>query len=186
MNATTNTATTTSRTKKVLIPLATLLAAGAIAVGSGATFNSETGNTISAVTSGTLKQTNSKADKAIFNLPNMKPGDVVNGSLKITNTGTLPSKFTLTEKNSTNTFDDDYLTLVITNTTTNEKVFDGAFGDLADGVKNELGTYAAGEANDYTFTVALAQDAPNSQQNKTATASYTWNAVQLDGETTNQ
>src|SRR5687768_9240195 len=46
--------------RKVLIPLATVLAAGTIAVGSGATFTSTTGNTASAVTSGTLKHTNSK------------------------------------------------------------------------------------------------------------------------------
>ncbi|MCW2790898.1 MAG: hypothetical protein JWP56_3201, partial [Aeromicrobium sp.] len=42
------------KTKKILLPLATLVAAGAIAVGSGATFTSTSANTISSVTSGTL------------------------------------------------------------------------------------------------------------------------------------
>lgn len=50
-------------TKKVLLPLATLLAAGAVAIGSGATFTSSTANTISSVTSGTLTHTNSKTQK---------------------------------------------------------------------------------------------------------------------------
>ncbi|MBD8608868.1 hypothetical protein IFT73_18580, partial [Aeromicrobium sp. CFBP 8757] len=88
------------KTKKILLPLATLVAAGAIAVGSGATFTSTSANTISSVTSGTLTQSNSKANAAIFNLTNIKPGDVVNGSLTIKNTGSLPATFSLTETSS--------------------------------------------------------------------------------------
>ncbi len=88
-------------TKKVLLPLATLLAAGAVAIGSGATFTSSTANTISSVTSGTLTHTNSKNNAAVFSLSNIKPGDVVNGSLTITNTGSLPASFSLTETSST-------------------------------------------------------------------------------------
>ncbi|WP_269304007.1 TasA family protein [Aeromicrobium sp. HA] len=174
------------RTKKILVPLATLLAAGAIAVGSGATFSSTSGNTISAATSGTLTQSNSKAGKAVFSLDNLKPGDTLNGSLKLTNTGSLAAAFSLTEVASTNGFDGENLKLVIKNTTKNTTVYTGTFGGLADGTKNALGTWAPGEANDYTFTVTLDQAAPNTQQGKSATATYTWDAVQLDGTTTNQ
>lgn len=174
------------RTKKILVPLATLLAAGAIAVGSGATFSSTSGNTISAATSGTLTQSNSKAGKAVFTLDNLKPGDTLNGSLKLTNTGSLAAAFSLTEVSSTNGFDGENLKLVIKNTTKNTTVYTGTFGGLADGTKNALGTWAPGEANDYTFTVTLDQAAPNTQQGKSATATYTWDAVQLDGTTTNQ
>ncbi len=122
--------------KKILLPLATLLAAGAIAVGSGATFTSTTANTISSVTSGTLSQSNSKADQAILNLTNIKPGDTINGALTITNTGSLPADFTLTETSSANGFADKYLTLTITNTTTSTQVFDGTFGALEDGAQD--------------------------------------------------
>ena len=90
----TTTATTPARRnrRKVLVPLTTVLVAGAVAVGSGATFTSTTDNTISSVTSGTLTHTNSKDRAAIFNLPaNLKPGDVVNGTVTITNTGSLPA-----------------------------------------------------------------------------------------------
>lgn len=174
------------RTKKILVPLATLLAAGAIAVGSGATFSSTSGNTISAATSGTLTQANSKAGQAVFNLDNLKPGDTLNGSLKLTNTGSLPANFSLTEVASTNGFDGENLKLTIKNTTKNTTVYSGTFGGLADGTKNTLGIWAAGDANDYTFTVTLDQAAPNTQQGKAATATYTWDAVQLDGTTTNQ
>ena len=126
--------------KKILLPLATLLGAGAIAIGSGATFTSTTANTISSVTSGTLTQSNSKADQAILNLTNIKPGDTINGALTITNTGSLPADFSLTETISANGFADSYLSLTITNTTTNTPVFTGTFGALVDGVKTPLGS----------------------------------------------
>lgn len=171
---------------KILLPLATLLAAGTIAVGSGATFNSTTGNTISAVTAGTLTQTNSKADQAIFNLTNLKPGDVLNGSLTLTNTGSLAAAFSLTEVSSTNGFAGNNLSLDIVDTTTGANVYSGTFGGLADGVKNELGTWAAGTAHSFKFTVKLNQDAPNGDQGKSADAVYSWSSVQLSGETFNQ
>lgn len=172
--------------KKILVPLATLVAAGAVAVGSGATFTSTTGNTISAVTSGTLKHTNSKDGGAIFSLTDLKPGDTVNGTLTLTNTGSLPAAFSLTEFASANGFSGSYLNLAVKNTTTGATVYSGTFGGLADGAKNDLGVIAAGVANTFVFTVTLAQDAPNSEQGKTANASYQWDSVQLSGETFNQ
>ena len=173
-------------TRKLLVPLATLVAAGAIAVGSGATFTSTSGNTISAVTAGTLTHSNSKADQAIFNLSNMKPGDTLNGSLTLSNTGSLPAAFSLTEVSSANGFSGANLSLTITDSTTGTVVYDGTFGGLVDGAKNELGTWAAGAARAFKFTVKLHQDAPNADQGKSANAVYRWDSVQLDGETFNQ
>ncbi|MGJ9411628.1 TasA family protein [Aeromicrobium sp. CF4.19] len=172
--------------KKILVPLATLVAAGAVVIGSGATFTSTTANSVSSVTSGSLSHTNSKADAAIFDLGNIKPGDVVNGGLVITNTGSLDAAFSLTETSSTNGFASDNLTLEITNTTTGDEVFSGTFGELVDGQKSALGTITAGDANSFVFSVTLDQDAPNSQQGKTASAAYQWDSVQLDATTTNQ
>jgi len=174
------------KTKKILLPLATLVAAGAIAVGSGATFTSTSANTISSVTAGTLSQSNSKANAAIFNLTNIKPGDVVNGSLTIKNTGSLPATFSLTETSSTNGFAGTNLTMTVTNTTTNKVVYSGTFGGLVDGVKNDLGSVAAGVSNDYVFSVKLDQATPNTDQGKTATAAFQWDSVQADATTTNQ
>ena len=172
--------------RKILIPLATVLAAGAVAVGSGATFTSESKNTISAVTSGTLTHSNSKAGAAIFNLTDIKPGDTVNGDLTLTNTGSLPATFGLTETLSENGFAGSNLSLTITNTTTNAVVYTGTFGGLVDGAKTNLGEVAPGAVNAYRFSVKLAQDAPNAEQGKTASATYTWDSVQLAGQTTNQ
>jgi len=172
--------------RKILVSLATLLAAGAVAVGSGATFTSSTGNTISAVTAGTLTQSNSKSGQAIFNLTNLKPGDTLNGSLALTNTGSLPASFSLTEVSSSNTFTGANLTLDIVDTTAKSTVYSGSFGGLADGTKNVLGDWAAGTTHNFTFTVKLAQDAPNADQGKTAAAVYAWDSVQLAGTTTDQ
>ena len=172
--------------KKILVPLTTLLAAGAVAVGSGATFTSATNNTISAVTSGTLTQSNTKDGKAIFNLTEMKPGDTVNGYLSVTNTGSLPATFSLTEVSSANGFTADNLTLKITNTTTNTEVYSGTFGGLQDGLKNTLGVVQPKVQNDYRFQVVLAPTAGNADQGKTASAVYTWDSVQLDQETFEQ
>lgn len=177
----------TSNRRKVLVPLATLLAAGAVAVGSGATFTSSTGNTISSVTSGTLSHDNSKKDGAIFNLSNMKPGDTVNGSLTLTNTGSLPAKFSLTEVSSNNAFAGSNLSLSITDTAAGGAVvYNGTFGGLQDGAANPLGTWAPAEAHTYRFTVKLDAATPNTDQGKTANAVYKWDSVQLDGETFNQ
>jgi len=172
--------------KKVLFPLATLTAAGAIAIGSGATFTSTSDNTISSVTSGTLAQSNSKDKAAVFNLSNIKPGDVVNGTLTLTNTGSLPARFSLTEKSSSNAFSEDNLSLVITNTTAGKEVFRGTFGDLVDGAKTDIGVIEPKAVSTFKFSVALDQDAPNADQGKTAAATYQWDSIQLDGQTFEQ
>ncbi len=173
--------------RKILIPLATLLGAGAIAVGSGATFSSTTGNTISAVTAGSLSHTNSKDGQAIFSLTNLKPGDVLNGTLTLKNTGSLAAAFSLTEVSSANTFSGSNLTLDVVDTTNgNTPVYSGTFGGLVDGAKTDLGTWAANESHTFRFTVKLNQDTPNADQGKSANAVYSWSSVQLSGETTNQ
>lgn len=184
-------AMTVSRTKKILVPLATLTVAGAIAVGSGATFSSTTGNTISSVTAGSLTHTNSKNDGAIFNLPTMKPGDTVIGAVTLTNTGTLPAKFSLTETVSANAFGEkttgeNYLKLVVTNVTTNTQVYSGNFGGLVDGTATPLGEFAPAAVNTFRFTVTLDAAAPNSEQGKTANAAYRWDSVQTDGSVFDQ
>ena len=179
--------------QKVLVPLATLAAAGAVAVGSGATFTSTTDNTTSSVTSGSLRHTNSKVDAAIFTVTKIKPGDVVNGKLTITNTGNLPATFTLREKSSTNAFaapaaagSANYLHLTITDDTAGTTVYNGDFGGLGDNELKDLGQIDPGVAHVYTFSVALDAATPNSEQGKTAGAAYQWVSTQLAGATTEQ
>lgn len=174
-------------TRKLLVPLATLAAAGAVVVGSGATFTSNSANTISSVTAGTLSQSNSKANQAIFTLTNMKPGDVLNGSLTLTNTGSLPALFSLTEVSATNAFANADLTLSIVDTTTSTTVYSGTFGGMTAGAPVALGDWAAGSAHNFTFSVKLDSNSPNADQGKTAGAVFSWASVQdNNGDTTNQ
>jgi spore coat-associated protein N len=169
------------RSRKVLIPLATLAAATAVAVGSGATFTTHTHNTVSGVTAGNLKQTNSKADSALFNLSNIKPGDTVTGAVVITNSGTLQQKLTLSEGEILDGFTAGDLKLSVTDLTDSRTVYDGNFSGL--GTKALLaddGTsvWAAGEAHNYRFVVTLASSAGNENQDKHAEASFSWDGVQ--------
>ncbi|KGM14221.1 TasA family protein [Cellulomonas bogoriensis] len=171
---------------KVLAPLAVLVVAGGITLQSGATFTSQSDNSINAVTSGTLTQSNSKDGQAIFNLTDLKPGDTLNGTLTLTNTGSLPASFGLTEVTSTSTFAAEALSLTITDTTNGTEVYSGTFGGLTDGARNELGVFQPSDATTYRFTVQMSPDAGNSQQGKVAQASYRWDSVQLDGTSVDQ
>jgi hypothetical protein len=134
------------------------------------------------VTSGTLAQANSKDGGAIFDLTGLKPGDTLTGTLSLTNTGSLPASFSLTETSSTNGFTGDNLTLAITNTTTGATVYNGTFGGLVDGAKTDIGVIQPSAVDTFRFTVKLAATAPNADQGKAASAAYQWDSVQLNGD----
>lgn len=159
--------------RKALVPLTTLAAAGALAIGSGANFSSNTANAASVVASGTLTQTNSKSAAAIFNVTNIKPGDTASGDVTITNTGSLPAVFSVTET-ATNGFTDK-TNLVMTVTQGTTTVWTGTFGTMG---TQALGTFAAGEARSYHFSSTLKSTAGNPEQGKSASASYSWDAAQ--------
>jgi spore coat-associated protein N len=165
--------------KRAIVGLATVLAATAVAVGSGATFTSQTANAESSFVSGTLTQTNSKDGVAIVTGANLKPGDVRSGEVTISNTGSLAGVFTLKERNASNSFEAGSLNLTIQDTAPGgAEVFDGDLGSVpAAGIA--LGTYAAdGGAHTYRFTVTLSADAGNDDQGESAGAEYVWDAVQ--------
>lgn len=166
---------TTSRSKKVLAPLAVLLAAGALAVGSGATFTSATDSTIETVTSGSLTLTN---DGFVFDegLANLKPGESREGELTLNNTGTIPAEVTLTQTNVDNTFENDALSLTIAEVG-GDSIHTGLFDDLG---SKSLGTLAGESSKTYAFTVTLAANAGDVNQNKTADATFNWDAVQTN------
>jgi hypothetical protein len=163
--------------KRIIAGLGTALAAVSIAAGSGATFTSQTANPANTFTSGTFKHTNSKNGASIVTGANLKPGESRQGEVTITNTGSLDGNFTLSEKNASNPFTAGSLQLVVHDVTTNVEVYRGDLGGLAAGGIG-LGNFAAGAARTYRFTVTLSKDAPNSDQGKTATADYQWDAVQ--------
>ena len=172
----TATATAPRRSRRLLVPLATLVAAGGIVMASGATFATSTASTGLAA-SGTLTQVNSNS--VAFSKSNLKPGDVVTGSVTITNKSSLPATFTLAEAEVTNTFaPKSDLTLKITEgATTISDTTLGAAGTVA------LGTFTPDQARTFTYTVTFAQSASNLQQGKSAETRYTFSSVQTAAET---
>ena len=116
----------------------------------------------------------------------------MNGGLTIKNTGSLPATFTLQEPGSTNTFGSagspavSNLHLKITDTTASTTVYDGDFGGLPDATLTALGTLQPGDSHVYNFAVSLAPGTPNTDQNKTASATYQWVSTQLSGTTSSQ
>ncbi|QFG69592.1 hypothetical protein [Ornithinimicrobium pratense] len=171
---------TTSRSKKVLAPLAVLLAAGALAVGSGATFTSASSNTIGSVTSGTLTHSNSKDNQVILSAQALQPGKSQTGDVTLTNTGTLPASFSLTGKDAQSTFAQGDLKLKVVNEANSHIVYEGDFGGLRDGGAKQIGNFTPGQAATFKFTVTLDQNAGNTAQGQSASAAIVWDAIQIN------
>lgn len=169
------------RWRRALVPLTTLAAASALVIGSGADFSSNSANVAGVYATGTLTQANSKADEAIFNVSNLKPGDTVNGAVTITNTGSLPAVFSVTETADNGFANPD--NLVMTVTQDGNTVYSGTFGDMG---TQSLGTFEAGEARTYEFSATLKSEAGNEEQGKSASAAYSWDAAQTEAVTVDQ
>lgn len=168
----------TKNRRKVLVPLATMAIAGAVAIGSGATFTSTTANTTS-VTAGTLTHTNSQ-NGATLKVENIKPGDVRTGTLTLTNDGSLDSTLSLQETADSSTFEAGALQLKIQDGDT--VVYTGDFGGLDNQKKIDLGALPVKASKTLTFTVSMPQSAGDENQGKTASASYQYVTTQLDGD----
>ncbi len=157
-------ATTTSR--KVLVPLATLLAAGAVAIGSGADWTSTSNSSITA-SSGDLAHVNSE-DNATLAVTNLKPGATESGSLTITDTGTLDSDLTVDPSGNTDGFVADAVTLTVE--ADGNVVYSGDFADLT--ATLDLGSLDAdtptADSITVVFTVEMDADATNANQDQDA------------------
>lgn len=167
--------TTTKNRRKVLVPLATMAIAGAVAVGSGATFTSTTAHSV-AVTSGTLSHSNDQ-NGLTLTVANIRPGDTKTGTVTITNDGTLDSTLSLEETSDSSNFIAGALKLKIQDGTT--VVYDGNFGAMANEVRNELGSLPVGAKKTLTFTVSMTDTATNDNQGKQASASYRYVTTQV-------
>lgn len=174
--------TTAKSTKnKVLVPLATLLVAGAVAVGSGASFTSQSAHTVS-VTSGTLSHANDHKGGTL-EISNIKPGDTKTGTLTIKNDGSLDSTLSLKESASTTGFTAGALKLKITKAgATTPALFDGNFGDLSKTAALDLGALDVGKSTTVNFEVSMPQEADNANQGKAASATYTYVTTQTGGD----
>jgi hypothetical protein len=157
--------------KRSLTALATLLAAVGIMVGSGANFTSSTANPANTFSAGILSSSNSKSGSAILTATNMVPGGSQSGTVVISNTGNVPGTFSLAESNlvdsprgSGNEALSGKLDLLVEDVTGggSSQVYSGKLGAMG---TRSLGSYTAGMAKTYKFTVSFpdgtaAQDNP--------------------------
>lgn len=171
----------TATRRKVLVPLATLLVAGAVTVGSGATFTSQTAHS-AAVTSGTLSHTNSQNGLKL-NITGIKPGDTRSGTVTLTNDGNLDSTLALSESADSSGFAAGDLKLVISQSGVTTPLYTGDFGGQDNAVKMDLGALNVGRSTTVTFTVSMPTTAGNVNQGKSAAATYTYVTTQNAGDT---
>jgi len=154
----------------VVLPLASLLAAAGLTVGSGADFRSSLVVSTPSTTSGALSPSNGRANSAIFRLGNLKPGDSLTGSVVIANSGWL------VERGTNGFVKKDNLSLVIAAPTAptapTAPIWVGTFGALTR--EGPLALGGDGTPRKYIFTVTLAPSADNTEQGRTASASYRW------------
>lgn len=170
--------------RKALIPLTVALVAGAVAVGSGATWTSQSSNTVS-VTGGSLVHVNDQ-DGLTLTLTDIKPGDSMVGTVSVTNTGNIDSTLDFTSGVVTSGFASGMLTLLV------EVDPDGpgaagwstlSTGDIALTSVSETGTvFNVGDVRHYRFTVALDPTSANVDQGKAADLTFTFDQTQVAGE----
>lgn len=183
---------------KLLVPLTTMVVAGAVTIGSGATWTSETTKSTT-VSAGKVLHTDNGL--TTLNLKDLKPGDVMTGTVTVTNTGSIDSYLHITETSSVNHFTAPAnLHLTITADKMTAPLYDGAFGGLGDTQELEVKSLAttspflltkpvtgpsavAGGAVTLSFKVTLDADAPASDQNMTAGATYSVVTVPAAGQT---
>lgn len=177
--------------KRRLAALAALLAAGAVAVGSGANFSSSSANPSNTFSSGTLSQSNSKSNAAVLTASGMKPGDpATTGTVDIHNDGSVGGTFTLSKSALTNSDATNPLSgkldVVISDcglwasgtapscTGASQKYSGklGAMGTIA------LGSYGAGDKRRYHFSVSFPDGGSGDDvyQGDSTSLQYDWNA----------
>jgi spore coat-associated protein N len=83
--------------RKLLLAFGALLVVAAVAVGSGANFNSTSANPSNVFTAGTISSSNSKASAAILTASNIVPGNTATGTVDIKNTGSASGTFSVTD-----------------------------------------------------------------------------------------
>lgn len=165
--------------RKILVPLATLTVAGAVAVGSGASFTSTTASTTS-VSSGVVSHSN---DTTSLVVENIKDGDTITGEVAVTNTGTLDSDLTLEATAADGTFNNPDLTLQLLANGT--EIYNGPFQDVDDAGALDVARITAEgttETATVTFVVTLDETTDNTNEDKDASATFTWVSTQLEGE----
>ena len=156
------------------LPLAIVVAAVAIAAEGPGGGVRPAATTIRAA--GAVTMTNSKAPGAVLTAGGMKPGDSIQGTVTITNSGD-PAAYALASSHlldSSTPALSGQLQLVVEDITgAPVQVYSGAFGAMP---AKALGSFASGEARTYRFTVTLPHSAGNPYQGASSSIQLDWTA----------
>ncbi len=170
--------------------LAALLVAGGAAIGTSASFTTQTVNPTNTFSAGILHVTSS-ASGAILSADNLVPGESTSGTTTITNTGNVTgSAWTLTQAVTGETPGSDpegqqpsatlssRLQLTVDDLTAGTNVYTGALTGLSTA---SLAAIAPGAPHTFKFTVTLppvggAPGSDNGVEGASLTTSYTWSA----------
>ena len=176
------------RPGRALLGLAALVAATAVAVGSGASFTASSANPSNTFAAGTLSILNSKEGLAVLTASNMKPGDSATGTVDVQNSGSLSGAFTLSRSNIVDSDGTNPLSaklnLVVkdcgdfsSGTPTCDAGDPQAYsGTIAAMGSVALGTFAAAEKHRYEFAVTFDSSAGNAYQGDSSSVQFDWNA----------
>jgi spore coat-associated protein N len=182
----------TASPRRLLIALGALLVSSAVAIGSGANFNSSSANPRSLITTGSITVTDSLVGQSILNLTSMAPGATRSEAVNITNGGNVPAAFTLGQANLVNVPASPALSTKLTlqvqdlgapscapSCPAAVTVYSGTLGAMG---TLALGTFPAGAAHRYSFAVTFpdggANGADNAYGGASATVDYRWTATQ--------
>jgi spore coat-associated protein N len=180
-----------SSPRKLLVALGMLLAATAVALGSGANFNSTSANADNIFSAGSLAHSNSKSGAAILTAAKMKPGDSIEGTVDIKNTGDIAGTFTLAKSGVSDVPSSPALSAKLKlkiddlgdpDCTAHCPVAAVRYdGTLADMETLPLGSFATSETHRYKFTVTFpdggANGADNAYMGGSTTVQYDWTSV---------
>ncbi len=178
--------------RKVLLALGGLLIVAAVAIGSGANFNSTSANPSNVFTAGVISHSNSKSGAAILTAANIVPGGNATGTVDIKNTGTAAGTFSLAHtvavdtpvspglsKKLNLTISDLGDPTCVTGCPAAVQIYSGTM--FAMPATTLLGSSAVGATHRYQFTVNFpdggSNGADNAYQGASTTVEYDWSST---------
>jgi len=175
----------------LLLALVLLLIAGILLSVTFAAFTTSSANADNIFTAGSLSQTNSAANQAILTADNMIPGDVVQGTVTIRNTGESDGAFRLTSSTPGDTpgpYGGKLSTVLLLQViqdpgTSDTVVYTGGLDDMTDPV--DLGSWAGGTQHSFKFVATFPEGGTppspstgdNAFQGSSTSVEYTWTAT---------
>jgi hypothetical protein len=160
---------------RLIIALIVIVIAALVVVFSFSIFGSSSANPGNLATSGIMTQDNSKDGQAILTVEKLLPGESGTGTVSITNVGDADGDFTLAASNLASDPADFAATLTLVVTDGQDEVYNGLLSDMT---TVDLGTWAADQKHDFTFTVTFDAAAGNEFQDATTTLDFKWDATQ--------